>query len=518
MDIATLFDLLNKQDWPELIEKGRSYLERDPDRDEVLAIVAYAHLATHDYSEAARLGALAVKVNPGRFLSQYTTGFALVVLRRHEEAVSFLRHAYHINPTSRVALVMAVQSLAVTEGFDAACAEYDLLVKAHERGQAGGLYPVRSVKAWAVEHEFPVLKTGESVMIPFKPPFVWGQPEDTELSFTPSIEPYVIELRNVRIFHNSSLILTPDGVCLNDMMTHPRWGEIVNQTSEEIVLLQGRSNRLLIDFSDFETFYVDEGIHMGGTSSQHFGHWLPDFLPKLQYFQRHSEYASLPLILDHNMPRSHFEHLGRLAGSRSAILLKPKQSAICRRLLVASSPVFLLTHCFNHNFPIQDFPGMCARDLKFVQGGLAPESGRVRGRRIFLGRKNLWARRLLNEAEIGAALESYGFQTIYMENLSAAEQISIFRDAEWIVGPNGSAFNNVIFCSTDVKVILLSQSNLFNWGGYQGAFEELGYRPVFVLGHTEGARNHSSMEISKHEDYWVPVEKIVDALKGLGLE
>ena len=105
-----------------------------------------------------------------------------------------------------------------------------------------------------------------------------------------------------------------------------------------------------------------------------------------------------------------------------------------------------------------------------------------------------------------------------MENLSAAEQISIFRDAEWIVGPNGSAFNNVIFCSTDVKVILLSQSNLFNWGGYQGAFEELGYRPVFVLGHTEGARNHSSMEISKHEDYWVPVEKIVDALKGLGLE
>jgi capsular polysaccharide biosynthesis protein len=120
-------------------------------------------------------------------------------------------------------------------------------------------------------------------------------------------------------------------------------------------------------------------------------------------------------------------------------------------------------------------------------------------------------RRLLNEAEIVETLIGLGFEVVYLENMSLDEQIELFQQAEWIVGPHGSAFLNIIFASVDANILVLSQPNLFNWGAFQGPMEVLGYRPLCVCAEYATDRDR------KHSDYRVSSERVVGALEFMGL-
>jgi capsular polysaccharide biosynthesis protein len=121
-------------------------------------------------------------------------------------------------------------------------------------------------------------------------------------------------------------------------------------------------------------------------------------------------------------------------------------------------------------------------------------------------------RRLINEAEVEAALVSVGFETVYLERMNAAEQVSTFENAEWIVAPVGSALLNMIFADPAAKVLILSQPNLFNWGTLQGPMEALGYKPLFVCGERANDENY------KHSDYRMSPGLVMSALRGMGFK
>ena len=72
---------------------------------------------------------------------------------------------------------------------------------------------------------------------------------------------------------------------------------------------------------------------------------------------------------------------------------------------------------------------------------------------IYLSRKNAIYRRILNEEELIALLDSFGFTSFCLETLSLLEQIDLFSQAKVIVAPHGAALTNLIFCNPGVKVI-----------------------------------------------------------------
>lgn len=119
---------------------------------------------------------------------------------------------------------------------------------------------------------------------------------------------------------------------------------------------------------------------------------------------------------------------------------------------------------------------------------------------------------LLNEAEIAAELAIYGFETVYLEDMGMAEQIQAFRQAEWIVAPNGSALLNLVFSNPDLKLLVLSQPDLFNWGTFQGPMRSLGYNPVWLCGGNVAAAGR------KHAHYEVPLQQMRAVLQDMGLQ
>ncbi|MEG0603987.1 MAG: glycosyltransferase family 61 protein [Acinetobacter sp.] len=72
--------------------------------------------------------------------------------------------------------------------------------------------------------------------------------------------------------------------------------------------------------------------------------------------------------------------------------------------------------------------------------------------KIFLARK-LDQLRQYNQEEVLSYFKKQGFQPVYLEEYSFDEQIALFKHADFIVGPSGAAWTNIIFCKAGCKGI-----------------------------------------------------------------
>jgi hypothetical protein len=68
-------------------------------------------------------------------------------------------------------------------------------------------------------------------------------------------------------------------------------------------------------------------------------------------------------------------------------------------------------------------------------------------RRVFISRRLRPTRPLLNEAECVEVLERYGFEVVCTETLTLREELSLFADAEVVVGVHGAGLTNLLFCN-----------------------------------------------------------------------
>jgi len=73
--------------------------------------------------------------------------------------------------------------------------------------------------------------------------------------------------------------------------------------------------------------------------------------------------------------------------------------------------------------------------------------------RIFIARKG--KRRLINEDEVAGMLQNYGFQKVYFEDISIAQQWSLCRNAKVIVGMHGAALANLALNRNGFRLVEL---------------------------------------------------------------
>lgn len=72
--------------------------------------------------------------------------------------------------------------------------------------------------------------------------------------------------------------------------------------------------------------------------------------------------------------------------------------------------------------------------------------------KIFLARRPSQAR-LYNQDAVFQLFEKYGFKSVYLDEYTLEQQISLFSQADFIVGPSGAAWSNLLFCKTGCQAI-----------------------------------------------------------------
>jgi capsular polysaccharide biosynthesis protein len=299
--------------------------------------------------------------------------------------------------------------------------------------------------------------------------------------------------------HNSSLVIVGENKILADVLAHADYGRFVDMAYDTNVLAR-RNDALLIKQPKPEA-EIPEGIMLDGLVSSEYGHWFAEFLPKLRFLEKHPRFSQLPIIVDEGMPQAHYDFLSVIASNPVRRIAKGGSLKV-KNLLVAPTDLFFPTELVrNHAVPPERQSGLTIGALKYINGKITARFGAHPNptTRIYLSRQNSRWRRLINEKEIIEILGKLGFKAVCPETLSFEEQVKVFREAAYIVAPNGSALNNLAFSSPKVKVLMLGQKNLFNWGAWFGAFMELGYSISYLAGDAVGDENF------KHADYHIPV-------------
>jgi hypothetical protein len=265
------------------------------------------------------------------------------------------------------------------------------------------------------------------------------------------------------------------------------------------------------------------GIFAGSLAPHNWFHWVIDTLPTL-YLARFlgPKYASWPLLvpevaLERETWRSALE---LVAGGRDIVGLSSSKLHSVKNLVWLEG----VSKAFPHSQlgPLRGRVSVSLNALleyrDFVAGTLSLETSTPQpGLRIFLARRESEVRRY-NQNEVAGMLENLGFSPVYLEDLGFEESLRVFREAEFIVGPHGAGWANMLFSTPTTKTLM------WTWGG---SYEDNWYQNIaFASGvtyqelHTAPGpleNNPMSRQDFRLADYYLPLAQLRAGLKKIGL-
>ncbi len=135
---------------------------------------------------------------------------------------------------------------------------------------------------------------------------------------------------------------------------------------------------------------------------------------------------------------------------------------------------------------------------------------KTEGKRLYVSRAESAHRKVTNEDEIIRALEREGFTAVVGQNLTVAEQIRLYADAEIIVGVHGAGLTNILFAPAGALVIdVLDPEHIV--GCYYALAASLGQKYWCLMGNNEAVKDGRSIR-KGYDHISVPVELLLETL------
>ena len=184
---------------------------------------------------------------------------------------------------------------------------------------------------------------------------------------------------------------------------------------------------------------IDEGVLLSMPFYHNYYHWLIEILPRLLLYDRCSALQDVPIIVPKSAPNFVTESL-RLSGYHAKSLYLDNGaynfkklhmlSRLGTMLEVSPDAINWLNNKFEHTAPTLVTP-----------------------KRVYVSRGDANIRFVSNEYQLVDVLSKFGFESLAMSGYSLPEQIKIFRDADFIIGPHGAALSNLAFSKPGASVI-----------------------------------------------------------------
>ena len=203
--------------------------------------------------------------------------------------------------------------------------------------------------------------------------------------------------------------------------------------------------RVLLDLPG-RIYEHDGACVLLGTANDQYS-WLYESLARLWVIEQLPHLADLPLVVSSDMTDQHLAMLSFFGIPEERLLRLGNDCSIQARELHIPS---LLT--------VGDWISPLA--LQFLRRRL--NGGHMRAkRRIYLSREGLPDRRLTNEAGLLGLLEKNGFEAIKISEKSTLELLSIFREAEAVVGVDDEVMANLVVCPQGTRIGIIATAGAY---------------------------------------------------------
>jgi hypothetical protein len=171
-------------------------------------------------------------------------------------------------------------------------------------------------------------------------------------------------------------------------------------------------------------------------------HWLFQILPCIHLFRASGIPIDRYVVSKRSYPGRYpfqAETLATLGLDESELITVEPPFSIRAAELVVPSNIRLLSPAL-----------ACA----FLRRAFLKEGGPRPGReRLYLSRRTLTGRTIVNEDEVKEVLARFNFREVIPHEMSVAEQAMLLASAAAIAGPHGGALSNIVFCKPETTVI-----------------------------------------------------------------
>ncbi|WP_162989720.1 glycosyltransferase family 61 protein [Natronorubrum halophilum] len=170
-------------------------------------------------------------------------------------------------------------------------------------------------------------------------------------------------------------------------------------------------------------------------------HWTVECLPRLRSLEQYAaETGTRPTVfVPSDMSGWMLEWLSIL-GWETHIEPLPNETVEAEQLVVTSHPEPIPADC------------MWLRERGFEAADWDDDGSS--SRRVYISRADATRRRVSNRSRLDPLLEEFGFESYVLGELTVAEQIGLFSEAEIVLAPHGAGLTNVVF-GRDLSVVEL---------------------------------------------------------------
>ncbi|AQS88911.1 hypothetical protein AA101099_2107 [Neoasaia chiangmaiensis NBRC 101099] len=244
-------------------------------------------------------------------------------------------------------------------------------------------------------------------------------------------------------------------------------------------------------------------LYVGSAGVGNYGHWLVDDLPRMEAaFALREAYPNrhIRILMD-----SANEHLDTIKVQSIIRYVRGLTNISLQYLhpfrLYRSRTLFYASPVSNH--PLTKSPDALDTLYRRITADLPQDGPRL----LFVSRRAPYSRTLLNHDDVERELAAAGFQTCVIDTQSFDEQVSLFANADVIVGCMGAAMTNLAFARPGAKVIFLAPD-----GWIEPFFWDLaalrGLRYAALYGATE------KNDLPPHlRSYWIGIEPLMALLE-----
>lgn len=357
-------------------------------------------------------------------------------------------------------------------------------------------------------HEGGLLRHG-SKSITYGPHFI-HQAQSTENVCLPDIHFYVFE--KARVCATSSSVILNDKQVIIERAIGPdqskydfAGGHIIAHSGDTAVVHLGKQEN------------IRKGIFLGGNGSFNYYHWMVEILTRLEFLTELPEhFQKFPLLVSEDavcIP-SFRETLDLFAKGCELIVLSKQLSYMVDELIYINSPnnlPFNLTgnQKFKSAYVTIDKLSIDYLRKVALKDVLSMSALANYPTRIFLCRKG--GLRNYNQDEVFDYLSGIGFTKVFMEDISFLEQVRTIHIADYIVGPTGAAWTNLIFCRAGAKGLCWMADEFGDFSAYSSIADIVGV-DLKYLTYEAGVRSTSALY---HKSYTIDLGVLEKGLLAL---
>ncbi|MGO8861700.1 MAG: glycosyltransferase family 61 protein [Acidimicrobiales bacterium] len=242
-------------------------------------------------------------------------------------------------------------------------------------------------------------------------------------------------------------------------------------------------------------------IHLW-SRTQNYYHWVHESLEKL-YGVLEDLPKDVKFIVPSNLLPPQREMLGLLGIDDAQLAHFPPDEVWELETLIFATPTF------NRGTHWRD-ADLWLREKILAGYGATPGAT---GRRLYISRRDVPRRNLLNEEEVEKYLHELGFETLVLSELPLKDQVQLFTEASIVVSTMGASFVNVLFSPPGTIVVdMIPPEQMSNcyvyWEMCEGLGHQYWYFAADSIARTDGRNDHCTV---------VPIEKLAATMDRLGV-